>query len=318
MKNIAIWTLSVLAFISFVQVSADDSAPLYEAKIIDNFDGEGSAKYPVGSMSPANHLLLTAKTDGKEDKKESNLSQYMDISGKPVVWRTNKSRYATEGFPKIRYIPKSWPIDLFGVNPKNVDTLQTLGVRVKFDRLGNNFFSIQPGFMDNGKWTEAALPLSQIDNPGIVKNLSMWVWGAGFNYTIEVSIRDYRGMTHTLFLSPADKSSKLRPGNLNFIGWKQLSVDIPASISQNSPYATQDSRLKLVQFVIRTAPDERVDDYYVYFDNLRILVDLHSSFFDGNDLVRPQRIQELGNSEDNKQQDSSANNKPAEEAKSEQ
>jgi hypothetical protein len=38
---------------------------------------------------------------------------------------------------------------------------------------------------------------------------------------------------------------------------------------------------------------ERVDNFYIYFNQFKILTDTFETYFDGNDLADPARVQEL-------------------------
>ena len=51
--------------------------------------------------------------------------------------------------------------------------------------------------------------------------------------------------------------------------------------------------LTFVKFRIWTAPMERVDNFYVYFNQFKILTDTFESYYDGNDLADPSKVQEL-------------------------
>jgi hypothetical protein len=49
----------------------------------------------------------------------------------------------------------------------------------------------------------------------------------------------------------------------------------------------------LVKFVLWTKPHERVDDFYVYFDQVKIFSDMFESPFDGGDLADPEQVEKL-------------------------
>jgi len=40
-------------------------------------------------------------------------------------------------------------------------------------------------------------------------------------------------------------------------------------------------------------PTERVDNFFIYFNQLKVLTDTFETLFDGNDLADPVRVQEL-------------------------
>ena len=203
--------------------------PLYENVVVETFDGRGISKFPKGTTA---RIL---QKDGSTQNK--------NISGEPVVWRVGKSlasRYATEGFPIGQYI-NNWPIDLFGQDPPEADKKNVYGVRVKFDRQGYNYFSVYVGVDIDGKWKPQPLPLSEEDLPGRIKNINIWVWGANYDYTIEMHVQDFKGVTHVLpmrVVSGVDRQ-RYSTGSLLFNGWRKMAANVPNNISQNSRYSLQ-------------------------------------------------------------------------------
>ncbi len=215
--------------------------------------------------------------------------------GTAVMWQIRGSKFSTEGFPKMAYAPKTWPVDLFGRNPENSDTLQALGVNARFDRQGYNTIEIIPGQGEGENWVERRLPL-----PGRIKMFDFWVWGSNYNYSIEAHFMDYRGITHRFEMIPAGdvRQQPIRKaGSLNFNGWRNMYIDIPGYVKQSQSYKPNYTGLSFVKIVIRTHPTERVDNFYVYIDNLKVLTDFHESFFDGFELSSPDAIAEIWGTE---------------------
>ena len=139
-----------------------------------------------------------------------------------------------------------------------------MGVRASFTRKGYNRVWIYPE--------------NEIVIPGAAKKVDVWVWGANYYYNLEVHLRDYRGIVH-----------KLPLGSLHFIGWRNLSVLIPKQIPQFIRYLPMEKPLTLVRLVIWTQPTERVDDYIIYFDHLKVLTDVYRERFDGDVLADESR-----------------------------
>ncbi|WGK68317.1 flagellar filament outer layer protein FlaA [Candidatus Haliotispira prima] len=276
----AVSILFATAFFLVNGVSLWAEDPLYENVIVESFDGPSVSKFHKGATA---RIL-----------QEDGSTKIVDISGKDVIWRVDNSlasRYATEGFPTSRYV-NSWPIDLFGIDPENAEELQALGVRAKFDRQGYNYFAVHVGTELDGEWSAQAMPLSPDNLPGRIKNINVWVWGAHYNYTIEMHVRDYQGVPHVLpmrVVSGVDRK-KYRSGSLRFTGWRKMAAAVPNSVPQDSRYNLQDYRLQFVKFVVRTDPYERVDDFYIYFDQMQVIVDVYSNFYDGKNLARPDHI----------------------------
>jgi hypothetical protein len=110
----------------------------------------------------------------------------------------------------------------------------------------------------------------------------MWVWGSNLRYYIEAYFRDYQGVVYSL-----------RLGDLGYQGWRNLRVRIPTNIPQSKRVLPRHAGLTFVKFRIWTTPSERVDNFYVYFNQMKILTDTFESLFDGDELADPERIQEF-------------------------
>ena len=228
-------------------------------------------------------LLLTPTllvADEKTLNLESRILETFDPDTRTTDWLIRGSKFVTEGFPKKAYA-QTWPEALFGANREERD-LEVLGAHFKFDRQGYNsveFIPVTEG--DDGELEHNPIPI-----PGRAQKMDMWVWGSDFDYYMELHIRDFRGVIHTLFL-----------GNLNYTGWKNLGTDIPSYIPQSQQYAPYLAGLQLEKIVVWTKPTERVHNCYVYFDQIKVLTDVFVSRFDGDELARPDRVQEIWESE---------------------
>jgi hypothetical protein len=82
-------------------------------------------------------------------------------------------------------------------------------------------------------------------------------------------------------------------GSLGYEGWKNLRVPVPTNIPQIKRVLPRLSALSFVKFRIWTPPVEPVNDFYVYFNYLKVLTDLFEHRYDGEELADPERIQEL-------------------------
>jgi hypothetical protein len=196
-------------------------------------------------------------------------------------WIVRGSRFATEGFPRQQHV-NAWPEALFREEPEDT-TLRSLGINARFDRQGYNFIEVVPAEEgDDGQLVESSIPI-----PGRVQQIDMWVWGANFDYYMDIHIRDYRGIVHVLTL-----------GDLNFLGWRNLRVNVPTYIPQSVQYAPAFRGLEIVNIVIWTRPDERVNDYYAYVDQIKVTTDLYEDPFDGERLADPDYVDELWSNAD--------------------
>jgi len=195
------------------------------------------------------------------------------------TWKTDASRFITktddETFPKLLYVD-AWPVAVFGYNRNGDQDIKSLGINGRFDRKGYNWIDVYPVKSDDEE-NPAEIPI-----PGRVHNLDMWVWGSNLKYYIEVFLRDYTGVVHTL-----------RLGDITYAGWKNLSVNVPGNIPQGKRILPAYAGLTFVKFRIWTTPSERVSNFYIYFKQFKVLTDIFENLFDGNDLADPQHVDQL-------------------------
>ena len=224
------------------------------------------------------------------------------------VWRKDASRYtvgkdtadkdnpsfANFGLEDGDYFPKLghfeiWPLALHRNNRENKE-IRSLGIWGKFKRMGYNWMDIYPTLKSEG---DDAGPY-EIPIPGHVKFLDLWVWGSNLNYYLEAYLRDEQGVMHTIYL-----------GNLYYQGWKNLRAQIPTSIPQRrriildpasaNTLSTAEKNsiyLKFVKFRIWTTPREQVGNFYIYFNQFRVLTDTFEIIFDGDEMTDPDWIRE--------------------------
>jgi len=213
-------------------------------------------------------LSLAAFADEVTLNLTSSVLESFDAPDKQAwQWVVQGSKFATDGYPQMVYAPK-WPDALWGKNKQN-QTLQCLGIHAKFDRKAYNSIEIIPTKEQDGKRVAYPIPI-----PGRAKTLDMWVWGSNHNYYMQAHIRDFQGVDHVLEL-----------GSINFVGWKNLSVSLPNNVPQAVRYIPRYKGLELTKLVIWTRPEEKVDDFYCYIDQIKVLTDLFESRFDGDELA---------------------------------
>jgi hypothetical protein len=195
------------------------------------------------------------------------------------VWKTDASKFTTmtedAAFPRLAYV-ESWPIAVFGAN-RGGDPIRSLGIHGRFDRRGYNWIDIYPTKSGEDEDVPVEIPI-----PGRVRSLDMWVWGANLNFYIEAYVRDYQGVFHCL-----------RMGDIAHQGWRNIRTNVPTHIRQSKRILPRYAGLNFVKFRIWTQPTEKVGDFYVYFKQFKALTDMFESYFDGEDLANPERVQEL-------------------------
>jgi hypothetical protein len=81
--------------------------------------------------------------------------------------------------------------------------------------------------------------------------------------------------------------------SIQFAGWRNMVAKIPSSLPQARRYIPRYQALEITKLVIWTAPDEKVDDFYVFFDEVNVLTDLFESRFDGDNLADADILNDL-------------------------
>ena len=269
MRKGSLLTLCVLLLLTIfiaAPVAADKVTENLVSRVLESFD---NPENPEDSAWPSSQWIVTGSKFA---------SKVYDEEGNVV-----------ESYPMSKYID-AWPDALFGRN-KEGNPYKVLGIHGKFDRQGFNYIefipavegadgSLVPRSMDDG---------NEITIPGRARTIDFWVWGANFDFYIELHIRDYKGIVHVLDF-----------GSIKHTGWKNLKLDIPSSIPQEGGYVTSGGylkELKIVKLVMWTKPSERVDDFLIYIDHIKILTDIFVSRFDGDNLADLDFIQDTWNSE---------------------
>lgn len=178
-------------------------------------------------------------------------------------WGVNASRFIAEGYPKTGYyegIPNSLKQLLKGQDKEH----KVFGVKTAFNRKGDNWFEVYPTV--DGKPFE-------IPFVGNVSSLDFWVWGANYNYYLEVLLRDANGQTHVL-----------QAGSLAFKGWRNIVVNIPGWLQQQSHLRSGPTSMNFIGFRIRTDAEEYVDDFVVFFDQMKYTSNSLSFIYDGYEM----------------------------------
>ncbi|MDR1249113.1 MAG: flagellar filament outer layer protein FlaA [Treponema sp.] len=208
----------------------------------------------------------------------------------PYAWKVAGSKFATktdEGEWPQSALVAAWPQGLHGINREGKD-LKSLGIWGKFDRQGFNWVDIYPTSAENPGDDSEGFNNVEIPIPGRIQYMDLWVWGSNLDYNLEAYFRDYQGVVHVIDL-----------GRLNYQGWRDLQVRIPARIAQSKRVLPRLAGLTFIKFRVWTPPTEPVADFRIYFDQFKILTDTYESLFDGDELALPERIEELWNAGNN-------------------
>ncbi len=207
---------------------------------------------------------------------ETMVIENFDNPNSEQQWLVQGSEFVDKDKLKYEYV-KTWPSALFGRNTDSKD-LHSLGIRAGFLRQGYNYLEIIPA----KKAADGTLVPAPIFLVGRVLSMDIWVWGSNYNYYLEAHILDSEGIPHTLNF-----------GSLNFAGWKNLSAKVSLSIPQAKRHLLQEEQIQLTKFVLWTRPQEKVDNFYVYLDQLKIMTDTYTTRFDGDELADKDYINQL-------------------------
>lgn len=178
-------------------------------------------------------------------------------------WSVNPSRFVAEGYPKT-IVTVGIPNSLKNLRANTEEDPLVYGVQIAFNRKGDNWFEVYPS-KDGNPY--------EIPFIGNVTQMDFWVWGANYRYYLEVLIRDANGSVHVL---PA--------GNMLFSGWKNVIVNIPGWIQQSSHLRSGPENLTFVGFRIRSDAAEYVDDFMIFFDQIKYTTNSLSFIYDGYEL----------------------------------
>jgi hypothetical protein len=212
------------------------------------------------------------------DATEENFDQWVVIGSR---FSAPAPEEGQEPYPRIKFF-NNWPISLHGTNPKEKENLRVLGVAMMFTRQEYNWVDIVPGTKETVDGKLIVKP-TEIPMPGRVKQIDMWVWSPNMNYYIEAYVRDYTGIVHTIPL-----------GELNYVGWRNLTANIPTGIPQSKKYLPYREGLTFVKFRIWARPAEvaalpsstgEASPITFYFDQIKIMTDTFETLFDGDDLA---------------------------------
>ncbi len=199
------------------------------------------------------------------DDFDSAGSQNYMYNGKEYSWdwTVGASRFVADGYPKSGYF-EGIPNSLKQLHKGEDKEFKVFGVKTAFKRKGDNWFEVYPTADDKPY---------EIPFVGIVSQMDFWIWGSGYSYYLEVMVRDALGTVKVL---PA--------GSLAFHGWKNIIINIPGWIQQSSHLRSGPENMTFVGFRIRSDAEEYVDNFVIYFDQIKYTTNSLSLIYDGYEL----------------------------------
>jgi hypothetical protein len=183
--------------------------------------------------------------------------------GQDWTWTVRSSRFVAEGYPKTGLFD-GIPAPLKPLRHEGDPDPKVFGIKTAYNRKGDNWFELYPAKNDKPY---------EIPFVGVVSQIDFWVWGANYQYYLDVLVRDAEGRVHTL-----------PTGSLAFKGWRNVIVNIPGWICQSSKLRSGPKNMTFVGFRVRSDPDESVDDFMIYFDQIKYATNSLEPVFDGFEL----------------------------------
>jgi len=249
----AVCFIGLMCVLAFSAYGRDQRPTALSTVVLESFNGETTSEWHDGRQ-------MRTFEFGWDLRASRDATTLEDADGNEV------------SFPRSTFV-EAWPRALFGDNRQGLP-LQSFGINGRFDRRGHNWIDIFPVDMDGEPF--------EIPMPGRVRTMDMWVWGSNLHYRLEAYVRDANGIVH-----------RIPMGSLAFAGWRNLSATIPNHIPQESRVLPAHAQLRFVKFRLWTQPQERVDNFFVYFNRFQILTDVFEAFFDGDELANPDFVTEL-------------------------
>ncbi len=100
------------------------------------------------------------------------------------------------------------------------------------------------------------------------KSISMWVYGKNFPGEISIMLRDAANTSHRLIM-----------GNLDYLGWRKLSVNIPPTVKQSDEHLSQKREIEITRIMYNPGNIGHVlKQSYIYVDD--ISANVRDKFYD--------------------------------------
>lgn len=222
----------------------------------------------TNNTQPKNKIDYNNVKDESSDAQKGTLEQSLykiaiDTFERAGEWRA--SMPLEYGIVNIKEIPGA-PVELAKKQPEKVQTppkyggasrsgaktyfeeetdahKQILGIKISFMQRAHSWVRIEPPF--------------PVKLEGMVKGFELWVCGRNKRHTLHLIVKDFYG-----------DEKLLEVGQLNFMGWKKMTLQVPYTITQEDFRFSINRGLTFMGFLITFNPEETSGKYYLYVDNL--------------------------------------------------
>ena len=123
-------------------------------------------------------------------------------------------------------------------------------IKVEYFKTGYPWFSVTPP--------------RPVKIPGFTKEISVWVAGRNHNNRMSFYVYDINGKPQNIGNEP-----------LNFMGWKKITVQVPAKVKQEDFRGQAEQGISFMGINVKVDPRDSYGKYYIYFDNLEARTDMY-------------------------------------------
>ena len=147
------------------------------------------------------------------------------------------------------------------------------GAQAEANLSPEDFLLKTSGAVDTAPDTTVEGEVFEIPFAGRATDVTVWVWGGHYGWWLEAYLNDYLGYEY-----------RIPMGDLMYTGWKQKRAAIPESIIQKRNRLPATQSLVFEMFKLWSFPNEKVDQFYVYFDLLQQGSVVSTEIFNGKQL----------------------------------
>lgn len=202
-------------------------------------------------------IIPAVSQDKKEPEKEAAKEPAKKITEADQVNQTIYTEIALEDFESTQYSDKNFKF------AKTKDQQGSLQVRGEYPAEYNNskkYLGVKV-YAKKGDVFQI-FPAKPLEIGKYCKSISVWIYGKKFSGEFSMIIQDIDGTNHRVTF-----------GNLQFLGWKKLTVNLEKKIKQQEKYLEKENTLKILHFQYRPGNDSIHPEWqYFYLDDITATV----------------------------------------------
>lgn len=202
-------------------------------------------------------LLLFIIPATSQDKKEPEKDTTKKVTEADQVNQTIYTEIVLEDFESTKYTDDNLKFR------KTKDQQGFLQIRSEYPAEYNNSKKYL-GVKVYAKKGDAfqIVPAKTLEISKYCKSVSVWIYGKKFSGEFSMILQDAEGTNHRISF-----------GNLQFLGWKKLTVNLDKRIKQQEKYLEKENSLKILHFQYRPGNDSLLPEWqYFYMDDITATV----------------------------------------------